>query len=503
MTASATVNLVRRAFYLDSVALMRLSQDVSALPGIVSASLMIGTESNKQLLDDADLLSEVGREAGPNDLIIAVRAQDEAAAEAALAEAETRLDRRRGEDVAAEDWNPKSLETAIDALPDANIALISVPGAFATREARKALRNGLNVMIFSDNVPIADERALKEEALERGLLLLGPDCGTAIIAGTPLAFANEVPRGRIGAVAASGTGLQEVSTLIARAGHGLSHGIGVGGRDLHSEVGGLMTLAAIDALDADSGTGHIVLISKPPAADVALRVFDRVAKSTKPFTVCFLGMDAPALPDIATFAPTLRAAAENAMGGVAIGADFDPTLVSAASPLAEGRHRVVGLYSGGTMCGEAQVIFTAAGVAVSSNAPVPGATKAAGHGGESHVLLDLGADEYTLGRPHPMIEPSVRTDALAEALKDPTVAVVLLDLVIGYGAHEDPAGQLAGFLSGLAKPRAVIVASVCGTEDDPQVYSAQVEALREAGIIVAPSNAHAAELALNLVTRSN
>ena len=309
-----------------------------------------------------------------------------------------------------------------------------MPGAYATREARRALRDGLNVMIFSDNVPIADERALKEEALERGLLLLGPDCGTAIIAGTPLAFANDVPRGKIGAVAASGTGLQEVSTLIARAGHGLSHGIGVGGRDLHSDVGGLMTLAAIDALDADTGTEHIVLISKPPAADVASRVFDRVAKSAKHFTVCFLGMDAPVLPDNATFAPTLRAAAESAIGGVAIGADFDLEKAGVVRPPSDERRRVVGLYSGGTMCGEAQVIFLAAGVAVSSNAPVPGAAKTAGHGGNAHVLLDLGADEYTLGRPHPMIEPSVRTDALADALKDPTVAVLLLDLVIGYGA---------------------------------------------------------------------
>ena len=500
--SGTVVNRVRQAFYLDSVALMRLSQDISALPGIESASLMIGTESNRQLLEDAGLMADEGRDAGANDLILAVRASDAAAGEAAIAEAESRLDRRRGDDAAAEAWNPKTLTTALDALPDANVALISVPGPFAAREARKALREGLHVMIFSDNVPVEDERALKQEAIERGLLLMGPDCGTAVIGGTPLAFANDVPRGTIGAVAASGTGLQEVSTLIARAGGGVSHGIGVGGRDLGGAVGGLMTLAAIDALDEDPGTDHVVLISKPPAEDVAARVFERVGKSAKPFTVCFLGMDAPALPDNATFAPTLRAAAELALGGAAIGLDFDGAAAAASVPPAEGRDRVVGLYSGGTMCGEAQVIFTAAGVAVSSNAPVPGATLVQGDAPQGHVLLDLGADEYTLGRPHPMIEPSVRTDALARAVDDQSVAVVLLDFVLGYGAHMDPAGQIAEFLSGVTGEAPVIVASVCGTEDDPQVYSAQVEKLREAGILVAPSNAHAAELALTLATRS-
>src|SRR5580704_9603583 len=98
-------------------------------------------------------------------------------------------------------------------------------------------------MIFSDNVPIAEEASLKHEARERGLMVMGPDCGTAIIGGVPLAFANAVPRGDIGIIGASGTGIQEVSTLIARAGRGVRHAIGTGGRDMHAEVGGLTTLA--------------------------------------------------------------------------------------------------------------------------------------------------------------------------------------------------------------------------------------------------------------------
>lgn len=500
MTAGVALNRVRRGFYLDSVALMRLSQDISALDGVTEASLMIGTDSNRRILDEAGLLAEEGREAGPNDLVIAVRAESRAAAEAALAEAEARLDKRRGDAPEAEAWSPRTLRTALAAMPDANLALVSVPGAFAAREARRALRSGLHVMVFSDNVPVEDERDLKEEARERGLLLMGPDCGTAIIAGAPLGFANSVPRGAVGAVAASGTGLQEVSSLIARHGGGISHAIGVGGRDLGADVGGIMTLAAIDALEDDDATERIVLISKPPADEVASRVFDRVARSGKRFTVCFLGMDPPALPGNAIFAPTLRAAAEDALGGIRIAPDF--AIDEAAGP--DGvRRRIVGLYSGGTLCAEAQAILLAAGSRVCSNAPVPGADRIPSDAGKGHALFDLGADEYTLGRPHPMLEPSVRRDPLVRALSDPSMAVVLVDLVIGYGAHEDPAGHLAALLSRRPPSGPVIVASVCGTETDPQVYSVQVETLRDAGVIVAPSNAHAAEAALRIADRSS
>lgn len=493
MTGSI-VNRVREGFYLDSVALMRLSQEVAGLDGVDAASMMIGTPSNRALLADADLLADHAATAGPNDLILAVRAVSAAAAEAALDEAEIRLVRRDSGAGGGTDWAPRTYDTALELLPDANLALISVPGAFAAREARNALRRGMNVMIFSDNVPIADERVLKEEARDRGLLLMGPDCGTALIAGTPLAFANEVPRGSVGAVAASGTGLQEVSTLIARAGGGVSHGIGVGGRDLSVDVGGLMTLAAIDALDRDPETERIVLISKPPAAEVAKRVFERVADATKPVTVCFLGMETPDLPPTATFAATLRAAAEDALGGARIGADYDIASTASAIERPKKGERIVGLYSGGTLCAEAQVVLRAAGRDVASNAPVPGAARHDG-GASGHVLIDLGADEYTLGRPHPMIEPGVRDAPLAAALADPTVAVVLTDIVIGHGAHADPAGWLAAVIAAAPADHPPVVASVCGTEDDPQGYSAQVELLREAGVIVTPSNAHVAELA--------
>jgi FdrA protein len=497
--SAVVVNRVRSGFYLDSVALMRASRAVEDLSGVEAASLMIGTDANRALLKDALLLDAAGATAGANDLIVAVRAADAGAAEAAIEAALGLLDRPAAGDGGETGWNPKSLDGALRVMPDANLAIVSVPGAFAAREARRALDRGLNVMVFSDNVPVADERALKEAARDRGLLMMGPDCGTAIIGGAPLGFANAVPAGDVGIVSASGTGLQEVSCLIARAGGGISHAIGVGGRDLSDAVGGITTLAAIDALDADPATTRVVLISKPPGAETAARVFDCIARSAKPFTICIFGMDAPELPANAAFAPTLRRAAELALGDVTLGEGFVSSVAGIDPP--PGRDRVLGLYTGGTLCAEAQAVLMAAGEAVRSNAPIPGALSLSADASEAaHELIDLGADEYTLGRPHPMIEPSVRGDVLADALADPNVAVVLLDVVIGYGAHDNPAGEITGVIDGVIGGPA-IVASVCGTDDDPQVFADQVAILRQGGVHVAPSNADAAELALSILRR--
>jgi FdrA protein len=440
------VNRIERGRYFDSVALMRASQRASALPGVEAASLMIGTPSNKALLREAGLLAAEGEGATPNDLIIAVRGKDpQGAVQNALhlltEQPETRsLPHARG------------LHGALELLPQANLALVSVPGEFAAREARKALERGLHVLVFSDNVPVEAEVELKTLGIRNNLLVMGPDCGTALIAGTPIAFANAVPRGDVGIVSASGTGLQEVSTLIARLGGGVSHGIGVGGRDLDERVGGLATLAAIEALERDPQTAKIVLVSKPPAPRVAALVRERLAKCRKPSFTAFMGET------------TLRAAAETVMGKELDWKDRPaPRRVSG---------KVKGLYCGGTLCAEAAKIVGARG-----------------------ELIDLGGDEYTRGRPHPMIEPELRNDWLRKALADPAVGVVLVDVVLGFGSHDDP----AAVLSKADLSAKVVIASVTGTEADPQCYSRQVATLKSAGVIVAPSNAHAAELAATLV----
>jgi len=445
-------NRVERGRYLDSVALMRVSRRVGALEGVEAAALMIGTPSNKALLREAGLLSADGERAEPNDLIIAVRAANAGAAmDAAVAMLAEKPEERAGLRTTS------SVRRALELEPQANLALISVPGAFAAQEARHALERGLNVMIFSDNVSIEDELALKRLAKEKRLLLMGPDCGTALISGAPLAFANAVPRGEIGIVSASGTGLQEVSCLIARLGGGVSHGIGVGGRDLDERVGALGMLSAIDLLDADPATKTLVLISKPPSRRVASAVLERVRQSKKRTVVCFLGANGS----------TLTEAAEQAM---------QKKLPSDTPSPGRAKGRVLGLYCGGTLAAEAQILL-----------------------GDAGECVDLGDDEFTRGRPHPMIEPELRNEHIRKALADPAIGVLLFDVVLGFGAHADPAGVL---LEGLKGSRKIAIASVTGTEQDPQGFSRQVAKLRDAGVHVAPSNAYAARLAASIVNTS-
>ena len=534
---AVVTNRVRRGFYLDSVALMRVSASLSEGEGVEAVSLMIGSPSNLALLDEAGLLTEAGRAAGPDDLVLAVRAESGEALAAALDAAEEKLEGAAAEE-GPERWGAAArsptLRAAREALPGANLAIVSVPGPFAAREARRALAAGLHVLVFSDNVPVEEEVALKREARARGLALMGPDCGTAIVARTPLAFANRVRRGSIGAIAASGTGLQELSVLVHRGGGGISHGIGVGGRDLDDRVGGLGAFMALDALEADPDTRHVVIVSKPPGPRTEAALLARLAECPKPVILCLVGRDGGELPPNAAFAPTLRDAARLALaggdgdGGEPDGSGGPPREPGAAAvparppstlppPLPPARPgRIVGLFSGGTLCAEGQAILRRAGLAVASNAPIPGATPLSPSGpasapapprppapapaaADAHTFLDLGADEYTAGRPHPMIEPAMRSGALADTLADPTVAVVVLDVILGTGSHPDPAAAVVEVLETAAPgDRPAVVASVCGTELDPQDYGAQRRALERAGVFVAGSNADAVEAAIRI-----
>ena len=493
---TVVINEVRPGFYLDSVALMQISTELAALPGVEDAVAMIGTPSNLEIMHEAGLLVARGEAAGPNDLVVAVRATDAAAAESAVSHARGALEREIAP-VEAGDWRPRTLDGALDAIAGANLALVSTPGTHAAREARRALDRGLNVMLFSDNVPIESERALKERAHALGLLVMGPDCGTAYIAGTPLAFANVVPRGRVGVIAASGTGLQEVSVLLARAGAGISHGIGVGGRDLSDAVGGLSTLDAIDLLASDDGTDHLILVSKPPGPRTARAVFKRLAAAGKPCTAVVFGADGAEMPRGGPLlAPTLKDAVEHATG-CPVAPEYDAGTVArcAKTRLSTGRWTLRGLFCGGTLATEAHAVLAAAGLDVASN-PAPAATFGSN---ARHAVIDLGADEYTVGRPHPMIDPVIRTARLREALAEPGVAVVLLDVVLGFGAHPDPARPICDAIRDVNGDVPVVVASICGTRDDPQDRGRQATMLGAAGVVVAPSNADAATVAAEIV----
>lgn len=483
---SKVLNRVRRGFYADSVALMRIARELGAAPGVLQASLMIGTASNKALLADSGLLAKEGRAARPDDLVIAVKAKTAAQAGTALGFAESLLlVNKKPEEIRDKFPTVTGFGSAIEAMPNANLALISVPGEFAASEARRALERGLHVMVFSNNVPLGEEVALKDMAAKRGLLLMGPDCGTALIAGAPIAFANAVPRGDIGIVSASGTGLQEVSSLLARSGRGVSHGIGVGGRDLSRKVAGRMTLAAMDTLEADAATKCIIVISKPPAPSVTAKVLARAARCRKPVVLCLLGAGKMKLPRNVKLVRTLEEAAFVVGGGLL-------AKVSTVSSKIKNRNlEIRGLFCGGTLCAEAQIVLMDHGLKVASNVPVPGARAS----GAAHTLIDLGDDEFTRGLPHPMIEPALRNEHLERALREKGIGAILLDVVIGYGAHRDPAGLIGNVLEKFRGRKPVVIASVTGTEADPQVYSKQVKTLRAAGVIVAASNAAAARLA--------
>jgi FdrA protein len=487
----ATVTRFIANTYRDSVALMQLSARLRALPGVEEASMIMATEGNLALLREVGLLAgEVA--ARPSDLLAVVRAKTQAAAEAAIGRGEDAL--RAAAPVAAGTGPaaiaPRSIDMALAAAPASNLALISVPGEYAAAEAAKALGRGLNVMLFSDNVSLGDEVALKRRAAERGLLLMGPDCGTAIVDGVPLGFANRVRRGPIGCVAASGTGLQQVTTLVDRLGLGVSQAIGTGGRDLNDAVGGITMLAGLQRLAADRDTKVIVLISKPPAPAVAARVIAGAAKARKPVVVNFIGADAEArgrnLHVARTLEDAARAAVALAQGRKPPKAPAAPRL-GALPRLTKAQRYVRGLFSGGTFCYEAGRILGAA----------LGESWQAG----GHRLVDLGDDVYTRGRPHPMIDHRLRNERIVREASDPEVAVILLDVVLGYGAHPDPAGEMTPALRAARKTnrRVAFVGSVCGTDADPQGLARQEAALREAGVLLGASNAAAARLAAKIV----
>jgi len=489
--------------YRDSVSLMQLSAALGRLPGVEQASAVMATPANLELLRGARLL-DGAPSASPNDLLIAVRGKSTAALEAAIAAAMEELQRPPAQagagGLAAQP--PRSLQMGLAQVPGANLALISVPGEYAAAEAMKALRLGLNVMLFSDNVPLADEAALKRYARGRGLLMMGPDCGTAIIDGIPLGFANAVRRGAIGVVGASGTGTQQVTSLVHRRGAGISQAIGTGGHDLHQDIGGITMLRGLELLARDPQTRVIVLISKPPSPRVAKAVLDAARRAGKPVVVNFVGAREPASGANLHSAGTLE---EAALAAVALTAGRRP-----ARPPRPGRkipktkfrknqRFIRGLYSGGTFCYEASSLLGEAW----SNAPVDPARRIKEVWKSSgDTLLDLGDDVFTRGRPHPMIDHRLRNQRLLAEAADPEVAVILFDVVLGYGSHPDPAAEMMPALLEARRNRSlVLVGSVCGTDEDPQGLARQESALRKAGVVLAESNARAVRLAAAIAGR--
>jgi len=500
------VGQIKKGAYFDSVTLMQCGKKIASLAGVVDATVVMGTKSNRAILSASGLMIPKFDDTGDTDLLIAVKADDDRTAQAALAAVDGILKDSRKQSSTSGETQPASMEGALEALPDANLAMISVAGRYAGAEAMKALEHGMHVMLFSDNVSLETEIELKTFAESKGLLVMGPDCGTAIINGVPLAFANSVKRGDIGIVAAAGTGLQEVSCIISNKGAGVSQAIGTGGRDVKKEVGGIMFLAALKALADDEQTRVILLVSKPPHPEVLERISAATKAISKPVVSMFVGAAAGADP------ATLE---EAALVAVALSRGEDPITVRhqlaardleihrqatrEAANKTKSQRYLRGLFSGGTFCAEAQILFKDMLTDVYSNAPAGNALCLKDSlKSEKNTVIDLGEDEFTVGRPHPMIDYSLRNRRIAEEAADPECAVILLDVILGYGANADPASELFSVIVQASKT-VTVVCSVTGTDSDPQDRSTVAKRLAEAGAIVMPSNAAACNFAGDIV----
>jgi FdrA protein len=474
---------------------MQLQRSLVELPGVLDAGVVMGTGANKEVLAQSDLLAPEVQGAVADDLVIVVKGKDKASAKAAIERVDELLKARRGSGVQSE-YRPKSLETAVQMLPGAQWVLISVPGRYAAGVARQSLNLGKHVFLFSDNVSLEDEIQLKGIATQKGLLVMGPDCGTAIVNGIGLGFANKVRRGPIGMVAASGTGLQQVSARIHQMGGGLTHAFGTGGRDLSEAVDALTALQCLDLLSRDPETRVIVLVSKPPSPKVADELVKAARLVAKPVVVDFIGYStAIRKVDNIFFATTFDETAELAVQLAKSAPGAQPESNLKLERFAPGQRYLRGLFSGGTLAYEALLILQDYTTAVYSNAPLDKKFRLADSlVSQVDTLIDLGEDEFTVGRLHPMMDNDLRIRRLEKEANDPEVAVILLDVVLGYGAHPNPAGELAPVI---ARVRAQaesagrcleVVAVVSGTDEDPQDLNAQVQQLKDAGAVVESSN---------------
>ncbi|HAE92548.1 MAG TPA: acyl-CoA synthetase FdrA [Tissierella sp.] len=496
--------VIKKNFYQDSINLMLLTKLLSSMDHVNRISIMMGTPANKDIFANSNFYTEKLDEAGPNDICIVIDSEEESIVPKVVEEVDKFL---KDQSVQSKrDKIPVSMswDRSMSKLPDANLALISISGEYAAEEANNGLDRGLNIFIFSDNVSIEEEKKLKEKARDKNLLVMGPDCGTGIIQGVPLAFANVIDKGNIGIIGASGTGIQEVSSIISRKGAGISHAIGIGGRDLSSEIGGITAISALELLSNDIDTEVIVFISKPPAEEVRDKIIDIFKTIDKPIVAIFIGEKPLKSEENIYYVWTLE---EAAIKAIELSKRLVQRLVPNIDILVKSNKQkgIKGLYSGGTLAAEAAMIIEDRlniqhqknhdkGIMLKYN---------------EHLIVDLGDDEYTKGKPHPMMDPTIRLEMMKNICKEEDTAVVLLDFVIGYGGHEDIVGEFIPVIKEIKKGleekqgEIVFIASVTGTMADPQIYHDQVSKLESSGVIVMESNAQGAILATEIIKYIN
>jgi len=506
---SKLTNVVKKNFHRDSVQLLHLSEEAKKIDGIKDAAVVMGTTTNKEILQKLGLLTDEGRAASESDMVLAVMADSESLIEKGLQQIEEMILKPPP----AKGRAFYSVDAALQAVPDANLAVVSIPGEHAREIVLKLLDRGLSVHLFSDHVPPEHELELKLYAKKKGLLVMGPGAGTSIIGWKAIAFANVVKKGKIGVVAAAGTGLQEVTVLLSEAGLGISEALGTGGGDVKAKIGGIMMLQSIDTLEQDPESKTVVVVSKPPDADVKKSIVNHMAKTKKQYVTCFIGPESYDIPASirarvrrtktlhAAVLEAIRVAEPSRQGEIVKRFSIPQNeMVALANGICRGlsekQKYIRGLYTGGTFAYETLVILGRMIGDVYSNAPIDPKLKLAdSYESVKDSIVDLGEEEFTVGRAHPMIDPTIRKMRLIEEAKDPEVAVIIMDFMLGYGSHSDPAGAMLGVISDAKMiaekdDRALpMLAHVCGTEQDPQPLSEQIRKLRNAGIEVFPTNA--------------
>jgi len=506
-------NVIKKNKYFDSVTLMLFSSKIEDIKGVNQAAVMMGTNHNKVLMQDSGLLNkEQAADASANDLIIGIDAESQEVVDEALKLLEEQFSNKSsGKEAGAKTY--KTFDQAIKETPEANLSVVSIPGRFAKSEVMKSLKKGLHVMLYSDNVPLEDEIALKDYALENDLLMMGPDCGTAIINGVALGFANVVSRGSIGLTAASGTGLQEVSVIVDKLGGGISQALGTGGRDLSAEVEGRMMLFTLEALANDGATEVIGLISKPPSEEVMKKIVDKAKNIDKPIVACFLGGDPDLFKGTDIIGTTTLEEAAYALVKTSKGEKVDAISNSPLHEETSGLHDKIpasnapyvrGLYTGGTLAYEALLLLheklegVYSNIALDKKFDLKDLTTS-----RENTILDMGEDYFTEGKPHPMIDPKQRAERIVQEANDEETGVVLLDCVLGHGSHEDPAASIVKAVKEAKSKRSDIafVASVTGTKNDPQDLEKSQQALKDAGVFVLPTNRQAVLFVLEVLKK--
>lgn len=506
-------NLVKSNSYFDSVTLMLFSSKLNAIEGVKEAAVMMGTNHNVELMINSGLLTkEQASKITSNDLVIGIKSDHQSVIDLAIKVLNEQFENKSKDTKGSKSAVVKNIDDALKEVDDLNLAVVSVPGRFAKNEAMKALKKKMHVLLFSDNVSIDEELELKNFAVANNLLMMGPDCGTAIINGVALGFANVVNKGDIGIVAASGTGLQEVTVIIDKLGGGISQAIGTGGRDVKAEIGGKMMLLGLEALNQDPATKVIGIVSKPPAKEVMEKIINVVKNFKKPVVACFLGGTSDAIKgtnikygeNLQETAKLLVSLSSKDNLNKSVETDLKK-LVEETNVTSLKNKYVRGLYSGGTLAYETMLTLSKelgdvySNIAVNKKLNLVNVEKSVGHS-----IIDMGEDYFTDGMPHPMIDPTQRNNRLLKEAKEADTGVILFDCVIGYGSHEDPAEGLVRVISEAkkVKPNLIFVGSVCGTDKDPQNRLKQEEKLKRVGAIVLPTNAQAATYASMIMKKA-